>query len=53
MGPSFLHAYSEDSDQTGRMHSHFVGFVMSQLKCLTSLCNEAIVILYRSFINDI
>ena len=36
--PSFLHADSEDSDQTGRMprqiwvfaggHSHFVGFVM-------------------------
>ena len=34
-------------------HSHFVGYVMSRLKCLTSLCNEAIVILYRSFINDI
>ena len=29
-GPSFLHADSEDSDQTGRMHSHFVGFVMSR-----------------------
>ena len=43
--PWFLHADSEDSDQTGRMprliwvfagaHTHFVGFVMSRLKfCL-------------------
>ena len=36
--PIFLHADSEDSDQTGRMlrwtHSHFVGFVMSRLICL-------------------
>ena len=41
--PSFLHADSEDSDQTGRMPrliwvfagrtSHFVGFVMSRLNC--------------------
>ena len=41
--PSFLHADSEDSDQTGRMiradlslrwaHSHFVGFVMRWLIC--------------------
>ena len=33
-GPSFHHADSEDSDQTGRTvwaHSHFVGFVMSRL----------------------
>ena len=30
--PSFLHADSEDSDQTGRMRTgHFVGFVMLQL----------------------
>ena len=37
--PSFLHADSEDSDQTGRMprlifrwaHGRFVGFVMSRL----------------------
>ena len=38
--PRFLHADSEDSDQTGRMqadlslrsaHTHFVGFVMSRL----------------------
>ena len=39
--PSFLHADSEDSDQTGRMprliwslrwaHTHFVGFVMSRI----------------------
>ena len=43
--PSFLHADSEDSDQTGWMtrliwvfaiaHSHFVGFVMRQLKLNT------------------
>ena len=40
--PSFLHADSEYSDQTGRMprlirwaHTHFVGFVMLRLKlCL-------------------
>ena len=43
--PSFLHADSEDTDQTGRMdahsdlslrwaHSHFVGFVMRRLKIL-------------------
>ena len=41
MGPRFLHADSEDSDQTGWMlglirvfagaHTHFVGFVMSWL----------------------
>ena len=40
--PSFLHADSENSDQTGRMprlislrwaHTHFVGFVMSRLIC--------------------
>ena len=41
--PSFLHADSEDSDQTGRMPRlicvfaertcHFVGFVMWRLKC--------------------
>ena len=38
--PSFLHADSEDSDQTGAQadlslrwaHSYFVGFVMSRLK---------------------
>ena len=33
--PSFLHADSEDSDQTGRSlrwaHTHLVGFVMSRL----------------------
>ena len=29
--PIFLHADSEDFDQTG--HTHFVGFVMSWLKC--------------------
>ena len=32
--PSFLHANSKDSDQTGRMPGrtyHFVGFVMGQL----------------------
>ena len=29
--PGFLHADSEDSDQTGRMHSHIVGFVMLRL----------------------
>ena len=41
--PSFLHADSKDSDQTGRMprliclcwaHSYFVGFVMSRLNSL-------------------
>ena len=42
--PSFLHADSEDSDQTGRMPRliwvfagrtcHFVGFVMRRLKCM-------------------
>ena len=42
--PSFLHADSEDSDQTGRMPRliwvfagrtcHLVGFVMRRLKCL-------------------
>ena len=32
--PRFLHADSEDSDQTGRMHTHFVDFVMSRLKCV-------------------
>ena len=38
--PSFLHADSEDSDQTGQMprllrlaHSHVVGFVMMRFKC--------------------
>ena len=36
--PRFLHADSEDTDQTGRMslpwaHIHFVGFVMSWLLC--------------------
>ena len=30
----FLHADSEDSDQTGRTY-HFVGFVMRRLKCFT------------------
>ena len=45
--PSFLHADSEDSDQTGRMpradmslrwaHTHFVGFFMSRLSyCFSS-----------------
>ena len=44
--PSFIHADSEDSDQTGRMPSviwvfagrtfHFVGFVMRWLKWLNS-----------------
>ena len=47
-GPRFLHADSEDSDQTGRdwadaqadlslrwAHSHCVGFVMSRLKCVS------------------
>ena len=30
--PSFLHADSEDPDQTGRMRTcHFVGFVMKRL----------------------
>ena len=29
--PCFLHADSEDFDQTGWGHSHFVGFVVSQL----------------------
>ena len=47
VGPSFLHADSEDSDQTGRMprliwvfagHTcHFVGFVMRRLKSLLSV----------------
>ena len=38
--PGFLHADSEDFDQTWWMpslrwaHSHFVGFVMMLLKCL-------------------
>ena len=35
--PSFLHADSEDSDQTGWMHSHFVGFVMTRLISFTNL----------------
>ena len=35
--PSFLHADSEDSDQTGRMPSHFVGFVMSWLIWLSAM----------------
>ena len=34
--PSFLLADSEDSDQTGWMHTHFVGFVMSWLISLTN-----------------
>ena len=44
-GPSFLHADSEDTDQTGRMPRliwvfagrtcHFVGFVMRRIKYLT------------------
>ena len=47
--PSFPHADSEDSDQTGRMprqiclccgHTHFVGFVMLQLKCATKPSNR-------------
>ena len=42
LGPSFLHADSEDSDQTVDAqadlsfrwaHPHFVGFVMSRLIC--------------------
>ena len=47
-GPVFLHADSEDSDQTGRMPRliwvfagrkvHFVGFVMRQLICWTLFC---------------
>ena len=36
-GPSFHHADGEDYDQTGRMHSHFVGIVMSRLIC-NSIC---------------
>ena len=33
--PSFLHAYSEDSDLSLRLaHTDFVGFVMSRLKCV-------------------
>ena len=32
--PSFLHVDSENSDQTGRMTCHFVGFVMRQIKCV-------------------
>ena len=36
--PMFLHADSEDADQTGRMlylaHSHFVSFVVRRLSCL-------------------
>ena len=32
--PRLLHAESEDSDQTGRMHRSCFGFVMLQLKCL-------------------
>ena len=44
--PSFLHADSEDSDQTGRMHrlirlcwahTHFVGFVVHRLISLLSV----------------
>ena len=34
---SFLHADSEDSDQT--LHSHFVGFVMSRLKSTSDILN--------------
>ena len=44
----FLHADSEDSDQTGRMpkadlsprwaHTHFVGFVMSR-RIFSTYCN--------------
>ena len=43
--PSFLHADSEDSEQTAQFdlslrwaHSHIVGFVMSRLKCLAVDC---------------
>ena len=46
-GPRFLHADSEDYDQTGRdaqadlslrwAHTHFVGFVMSRLKLVSTL----------------
>ena len=47
--PSFLHADSEDSDQTGRMprliclrwaHTHLVGFVMSRLLLIYSRINR-------------
>ena len=46
--PSFLHADSEDSDQTGRMRwtrSHFVGFVMLQL----IWHNEVVIFLEKRF----
>ena len=46
--PSFLHADSEDSDQTGRIRRlfwvfagrtcHFLGFVVRWLKCFICLC---------------
>ena len=36
--PRFLHGNSEDSDQTGRMLTHFVGFVMSRLN-YNQVCN--------------
>ena len=53
--PSILHVDSEDSDQTGWMprlirvfagrKDHFVGFVMSRLKCL----NHSLIIFHYSF----
>ena len=42
--PSFLHADSEDSDQTDLSlrwtHSQFVGFVMSRLKCFWAISSS-------------
>ena len=62
MDPSFLHADSEDSDQTGRMpwlrwvfvgHTwDFVGFVMRQLICFTVLCVESLCFHLTSLLPD-
>ena len=58
--PSFLHADSEDSDQTGRMPrmirvfaertGHFVGFVVRWLKCLE--CHVSVIYTSPAAINQ-
>ena len=43
--PSFLHADSEDPDQTGQTRKHFVGFVTRQLK-FWLFCKEKIDVFF-------
>ena len=57
--PRFLHADSEDSDQTGRMPRliwvfagrtcHFVGSVMRRLKSSSTIQNPAFAVLHKNY----